>query len=160
MILVTLGTHPQPMDRLVQKLDELVASREISDHVVVQVAALGYRPRHLEVLPVIPYAQLVDLIERADAVVCHAGPATLAIVRLAGKVPVVVPRSRTQGEHVDDHQEFYGRRLATLRGYIVVSDVDYLAEALATARTSSVERGRPDVSEAVRVLNGIVECNS
>lgn len=152
MILVTLGTHPQPMDRLLRRLDELVASGAVADEVVVQAPALNYHPAHLTVRSVLPFNELTELITSADAVVSHAGPGTLATIRLAGKVPVVVARSRQHREHVDTHQEFYARHLRTLSGYIVVDDLASLGEAIQRARTETLEVGSPDVSRAVTAL--------
>lgn len=154
MILVTLGTHPQPMDRLLRRLDELVGSGEISDEVIVQAPAISYRPQRLTVHSVLAFDELVRLIEEADAVISHAGPGTLATIRLAGKVPVVVPRMRRHREHVDTHQEFYARHLRRLSGYIVVDDdLGELAGAIERGRHETLEVGAPDVSRAVRALD-------
>lgn len=152
MILVTLGTHPQPMDRLLRRLDEFVEAGEIADEVIVQAPALGYVPKYLTVRSILPFAELTRLIGEADAVISHAGPGTLATIRLNGKVPVVVPRSRQHREHVDTHQEFYARHLHKLPGYIVVDDLDGLAAAIQRARTETLEVGAPDVSHAVAAL--------
>lgn len=158
MILVTLGTHPQPMDRLLRRLDELVASGEIDEPVVVQTPALNYRPAHLDVRPVLPYRELLALLEQASVVVSHAGPATLANVRLSGKVPVVVARSRREGEHIDDHQAYYARRVSELPGYIVVDELSELGAAIARARTADVSVATPDLRAAVDALESLIGC--
>ncbi|MEO8509799.1 MAG: glycosyltransferase [Chloroflexota bacterium] len=150
---MTLGTHPQPMDRLLRRLDELVASGEISDEVIVQAPAIDYVPKHLAVRSVLPFTELTRLISEADAVISHAGPGTLATIRLAGKMPVVVARSRRHREHVDTHQEFYARHLRKLPGYIVVDDLDGLADAIRRGRSETLEVGAPDVSDAVAALD-------
>lgn len=158
MILVTLGTHPQPMDRLVRRLDQLVESGAITDRVILQAPALTYRPRFLDVRPVLPYRALMELLREAEVVISHAGPATLAGVRLFGKAPVVVPRSKRHGEHVDDHQEFYARRIAQLSGYVVVTDLDRLPQAIEEARAAAVEIPLADVSVAVAALESTMDC--
>jgi UDP-N-acetylglucosamine transferase subunit ALG13 len=48
----------------------------------------------------------------AAAVVCHGGPGTILGARHMGAVPIVVPRQHRLGEHVDDHQVAFSRRLA------------------------------------------------
>lgn len=158
MILVTLGTHPMPMNRLLAELDRLVGSRVITDEVIVQSAILDYRPVNLAVHPILPYPELVDLVAKADVVVSHAGPGNLATVRNAGKVPVVVPRSARHGEHVDDHQERYARRLAEVPGYVVVADVSELGIAIASARAIGVQVLKPDISVAIAVFEEIIGC--
>jgi len=154
--LVTLGTHPMPMNRLLAELDRLVGARIITDEVIVQTAVLDYRPVHLTIRPILPYPELVDLVAKADVVVSHAGPGNLATVRSAGKVPVVVPRSVRHGEHVDDHQERYARRLAELPGYVVVGEASELATAIAAARGMRVQSNEPDMSLAITVLEEII----
>lgn len=146
------------MDRLVRKLDQLVESGVINEQVILQAPALAYRPRLLDVQPVLPYATLTDLLREADVVISHAGPATLAGVRLFGKAPVVVPRSKRHGEHVDDHQEFYAKRIRQLPGYVVVTDLDLLPEAIATARDAAIDVQGADVSRAVAALEAEMEC--
>lgn len=159
MIVATLGTHPQPMDRLVRRLDELVATGDLSEPVILQTPAVGYEPRFLEVRPVLPYRALMDLLRDAEVVISHAGPATLAGIRLFGKAPVVVPRSKRHGEHVDDHQEFYARRIAKLPGYIVVTDLDRLGDAIAEARSTDVTIATADVSAAVAAIEAAMDCH-
>lgn len=156
MILVILGTHPQPMDRLLRELDELIDRGEIREPVVVQGAALGYSPRRLQIVPVMPHQQLVKAIDDASVVIAHAGPGTLAAIRLRGKVPVVVPRARRHGEHVDDHQERYARGLAELEGYVVVIELSELARAIQRARNMVFTHVRPDLTRAIQALEEIL----
>jgi hypothetical protein len=49
-------------------------------------------------------AELATLADRAEVIVCHAGPGSLALAWERGRTPVVVPRRAAFGEHVDDHQ--------------------------------------------------------
>jgi UDP-N-acetylglucosamine transferase subunit ALG13 len=39
-----------------------------------------------------------------------------------GKIPIVVPRSSARGEHVDDHQRWYVRRLVEAREVVSVEE--------------------------------------
>ncbi len=157
MILVTLGTHPQPMDRLVRRLEELLASGELHDEVVVQAAAFGEPPQRVKPVGLIGYDSLVALMREADVVISHAGPATLAAARSLGKVPVVVPRMRAFREHVDDHQVRYAERLKGLEGYVVVDSLDDLPAAIAEARGRAAAPTPADVSRAVALLDEMLE---
>ncbi len=62
--------------------------------------------------------------------VAHVGPATVAEARALGKIPIVVPRDPRAGEHVDDHQQRYGERLAEARQVMLVRDVETLPDAV------------------------------
>jgi UDP-N-acetylglucosamine transferase subunit ALG13 len=78
---------------------------------------------------VVSMHELAELMALADVVVTHGGPATVSQARTAGTIPIVVPRQQRFGEHVDDHQVLYARRLAVMDEIILVEDV---SELLAT----------------------------
>lgn len=119
MILVTLGTHPQPMQRLVPELARL--ARELPElgpfHAQLGATEVPEGWTHHSVMPA---TELADEIAAADIVIVHGGPATIAQARALGHVPIVVARRR--GEHVDDHQVHYARRLAAAREILLVED--------------------------------------
>ena len=48
----------------------------------------------------------------ARVVVCHGGPGTIMLAATLGKMPIVMPRSSALGEHVDDHQVAFCKRIA------------------------------------------------
>jgi UDP-N-acetylglucosamine transferase subunit ALG13 len=159
VILVTLGTHPQPMDRLVRELDRLLESGALTDDVLIQSARFVERPRHARAVDVLPYPELLGLIRAADVVITHGGTGNLATIRAQGRVPVVVPRSAAHGEHVDDHQREYTARLRSQPGYVVVDDIDDLAGAIDSARSMRTQPVVPDVSRAVDFLESIAACD-
>jgi UDP-N-acetylglucosamine--N-acetylmuramyl-(pentapeptide) pyrophosphoryl-undecaprenol N-acetylglucosamine transferase len=74
----------------------------------------------------IPEHDLIQAIREADAVVSHAGVGTALVTLEAGKCPVLVPRRRARGEHVDDHQTQIATELGN-RGLSVPSEADELA---------------------------------
>jgi UDP-N-acetylglucosamine transferase subunit ALG13 len=48
MILVTVGTHNQPFDRLLKEIDRLVEQEEIKDKVIAQIGYSKYKPRNYQ----------------------------------------------------------------------------------------------------------------
>ncbi|WP_281966202.1 glycosyltransferase [Serinicoccus marinus] len=73
---------------------------------------------------------LKRLLSRSRAVVCHGGPGTIFDCRREGLLPVVMPRSAGQGEHVDDHQVLFTRRLAQAQLIDRVQTQEQLHKAL------------------------------
>ena len=57
------------------------------------------------------HADLQDAMCRATVVVCHGGPATITEARRHGKLPICLPRDPERGEHVDNHQQLFARRM-------------------------------------------------
>jgi UDP-N-acetylglucosamine transferase subunit ALG13/SAM-dependent methyltransferase len=155
VILVTLGTHLQPMDRLIEAIDDLIANGTIRDEVVIQAAAFRSLPAHAAIRAVVSHDELQALIAAADVIVAHAGPGTLGDIRSTGRSVVVVPR-QPPDEHVDDHQVRYATRLAGTPGYHVVLDLEDLAEAVDRARERSREATPPAVGRAVEALEELL----
>jgi UDP-N-acetylglucosamine transferase subunit ALG13 len=69
-------------------------------------------------------------VSQASVVITHGGPATVALCRSCGKIPIVVPRLSRHGEHVDDHQLWYARRLRDVGEVILVEDLHQLESAV------------------------------
>jgi UDP-N-acetylglucosamine transferase subunit ALG13 len=144
-ILVTVGTDFHPFQRLVDWADEY-ARRHPEHDVFIQYGAArppvsGERSRLLD------HAQLQTEIARADAVVCHGGPATITDIRRSGLIPICIPRDPDRGEHVDGHQQRFARRIADagiVRSVRETSDLDaQVEEALTHPRAESLDDAAP-----------------
>jgi len=102
LIFATVGTHHQPFDRFVRIALTLARDEQL----VVQhghTARVGAGPSvqwHRWLTP----EEMSALTRAADVVVTHAGVASIVDAVRAGHRPIVVPRRRHLGEHVDDHQ--------------------------------------------------------
>ncbi len=124
MIYVSVGTHTDPFDRLVEAAGRLAQREEV----VVQRGTSRVVPGTALVHDVLPPPEHEALVRRSRVLVCHAGPSTLAAAWTLGRVPVVVPRDPARGEHVDAHQLHYAATLAERA--VVVLDVRELADAV------------------------------
>jgi len=109
MILVTVGTHVDPFDRLVVAVERW--SDEHEERVVLQRGSSRVSTPSCEARDWMSPDELAGHLDVARVVVCHAGPATLFEAWDRGHVPVVVPRDPAMGEHVDDHQIRFASRL-------------------------------------------------
>ncbi len=135
MILVTVGTHHQPFDRLVSAAAGLGLPGE---RVVVQRGTSLVEPKGCEWVDAVASDVLAAWIAEARVVVTHGGPATVTAVWALGRIPVVVPRRPELREHVDDHQR---RWAATVSAHvIVVEDASQLAALVAAPPTRVVPR--------------------
>lgn len=108
MIFATVGTHEDPFDRLLDALDRLGTDEEI----LIQSGYSTYAPARCAVEPMMTYGRVQECMGRARVVVTHGGPASIMQALAHGKVPIVVPRQSAFGEHVDDHQVRFARRIA------------------------------------------------
>lgn len=129
MIFVTVGTHEQPFNRLIKKVDELKREGIIQEDVIMQTGFSTYEPKYCEWSKLIPYQQMIKNVEVARIVITHGGPASFIMPLQIGKVPIVVPRQHKFDEHVNDHQVEFARNVSERMGtIIVIEDIEKLEE--------------------------------
>ena len=98
MIFVTVGTHEQPFNRLIQKVDELKRDGVITEEVIMQTGFSTYEPKNCQWSKLIPYQQMVKNVADARIVITHGGPASFIMPLQIGKIPIVVPRQHQYDE--------------------------------------------------------------
>lgn len=131
MIFVTVGTHEQQFDRLIMKIDCLKRQGVIEEDVIMQTGFSTYEPRYCRWRRLLPYTQMQENIEKAKIVITHGGPASFLMSLQIGKIPVVVPRQKRYGEHVNDHQLEFCRAVDERMGNIIlVEDIDRLSDVI------------------------------
>lgn len=131
MIFVTVGTHEQPFNRLIQKIDELKRDNVIKEKTIIQVGFSTYIPEYCQWSKLISYQQMVKNIEDARIVITHGGPDSFIMPLQVGKTPIVVPRQHQFNEHVNDHQVEFARNVAKRMGTIIeVENIENLGEII------------------------------
>lgn len=131
MIFVTVGTHEQPFNRLIQTIDELKRDGVITEDVIMQTGYSTYKPQYCQWDKMIPYKQMVKNVEDAHIVITHGGPASFIMPLQIGKTPIVVSRQHQFNEHVNDHQVKFVRNIAKRMGTIIpVEDISKLEEII------------------------------
>ena len=147
MIFVTVGTHEQPFNRLIKKVDELVADGTINEPVVMQTGFSTYVPKHCEWHKMLSYNEMKRYIDEARIVITHGGPASFIEVLQAGKIPVVVPRLAEFGEHVNDHQEEFVKIVQNRMGNIIpVYKIAHLSRVVANYDTLVLQKNNVENS--------------
>jgi UDP-N-acetylglucosamine--N-acetylmuramyl-(pentapeptide) pyrophosphoryl-undecaprenol N-acetylglucosamine transferase len=142
-IAVSLGTHRFPYEALILKLASCL--QQTQAEVFWQLGSTRPTPnlpgqveRHVTA------DRLQSTFAKADVVVGHAGVGLALSALLVGRVPVLVPRRRSRGEHTDDHQVEFARELDR-RGLAVTAEVGELTvEHLERAAHLGAELREPE----------------
>lgn len=119
MIFVTVGTHEQPFNRLIEAVDNLCETEVINEPVIMQTGFSTYEPKHCEWHKLLPYDQMKENIARARIIITHGGPASFIMPLQIGKIPIVVPRQLQFNEHVNNHQADFTKAVAERMGNII-----------------------------------------
>ena len=125
MIFATVGTHEDPFNRLLQALDDLVASGKLEDEeVVCQSGYCDIDAPNVTCHTQLPFDDLQALMRDARIIITHGGPASIMQALAHGKIPIVVPRQADFGEHVDNHQCRFAEKMSNR--VLVVFDIEDL----------------------------------
>jgi len=144
-IVVTLGVNGYGFGRLI---DAVLRAAPEDAEILWQTGSTDVSDRDIAAVSTMATHDLFRAMKRADVVVAHAGVGSAIVAMRAGKCPVLVPRERAHGEHVDDHQAEIASRLA--RAGLAMTcdplglDGDVLAEA-ARRRVVRSEHASPFV---------------
>jgi UDP-N-acetylglucosamine transferase subunit ALG13 len=148
VIFATVGSTQIPFTRFVHALESLPA-----EQLLVQHGPVDPPPGAARANAFMQFPEMIESMEAADVVVCHAGAGSILCALRAGHTPVVVPRLKRFQETVDDHQVEFSRALAAEGKVIAVEDLNRLQAAVASApaRRSAEDRsGLLPIQAAVR----------
>ena len=129
MIFVTVGTHEQPFNRLVEAVDQWAASSD--EDVLIQTGYSTITPKHCRFKDFLPREEMVENIKNARIVITHGGPCCYTEVQTFGKIPIVVPRNHKFGEQFDDHQVEICREYKSRYNHIIlIEDIATLSDSI------------------------------
>lgn len=156
MIFFTLGTERYPFARLVGVAEE-VAQLRPDEEVFVQIGHHPDPPRGCRWERFLPFEEFAACIARARVVVSHAGAGTILTCAVQGRIPIVLKREWSRGEHVDDHQSQLASRMSELDCIILTGNPRETLEAiLRSGAKSAVSPSAAEIPELARKLAGFI----
>lgn len=153
MIFTMVGTHEQQFDRLVRSVDLL----DTDEQRIIQYGYSTYQPVNAETSEFIPFDEVKRYIQEANIVITHSGTGSVMLSLSLGKLPIVAPRYKKYGEHIDDHQLQLVQDLEADGMVVPYYDGDDLNERIneALEKMESVRKIEP-APELVAELNRII----
>jgi UDP-N-acetylglucosamine transferase subunit ALG13 len=151
MIFLTVGSS-QPFDRLVRLIDDAVRDSTIEDEVFAQIGRGGYIPRRLEFARFLGKQQYNEYVDKAAAIISHAGIGTISCALKANKPILVMPRQKALRELVDDHQLMTAAKFASLGHVLTFSNRGELMEQLVALEYFRPTERKPNAEGIATVI--------
>ena len=130
MIFVTVGTEKYPFDRLIKEIDELRCRGELREQVLIQLGSCKYKPLRCEYKRFFDFEILNKKIKEARITITHGGCGFVLLSLLHNKIPIVAPRQKKYGEHVDEHQLDFVQKLEEKGKLIALYEIKELGNKI------------------------------
>ncbi|MEM6349713.1 MAG: glycosyltransferase [Cyanobacteria bacterium P01_D01_bin.14] len=127
MILITVGTEKFQFNRLMRWIEQLIQQKILQpdqERIVVQYGASTVLPKQTQTHALLPTNDFKRLMQQARLIIAHCGEGTLNALLESNRPFILVPRSRSFGEHVDNHQIEMAQALATRKIPIAYAPAD------------------------------------
>lgn len=165
MIFVTVGTHEQPFNRLVKKIDDLVADGIIKEKVIIQTGFSTYQPVHCDNHKMMSFEEMQNTLKEARIVITHGGPSSFIEALQFGKVPIVVPRQEKYHEHVNNHQVDFTKLInERMNNIIPVYDINQLSNTIKnydkvvkTKNAGESSNNKQFIIAFEKIVNGLIK---
>jgi UDP-N-acetylglucosamine transferase subunit ALG13 len=152
LIFVCTGSRKFQFNRLIQKIDELVADGIITEDVFAQIAETTYIPQHISYRKYLSPEEFKDYQTKASLIITHAGTGALISSLKLGKQVISVPRLYKYNEHLDDHQLQVSGVLAS-EGYLrEVLDIEKLVEVIRECKENPITKKYNKPSNIVSII--------
>ena len=157
MIFVTLGSQKFQFNRLLKKIDQLIAEKFITEPVFAQTGYSDYKPRYFAYRSFLDREEFEKQTAEADIVITHGGTGAIIGAVKKGKKVIAVPRRAKYGEHVDDHQLQLVGQFRELNLICECKDCDCLGEALRDVKTRTFDRYESNTATIIESIDRFIE---
>lgn len=159
MTFVTVGNPKQGFGRLLDAVEDL-AGKGVSVLAPVFVQAghnVDFRPVYCEWTSFLLAEEFQRRMAQSDLIITHGGAGTLLHALRLGKVPVVMPRRKKYGEHVNDHQVQLVEAFASDGWIVPAYEPEDLPVAIAKARECGRRNGPRSPSRMATLVGQAID---
>lgn len=158
MIFVTVGNAKQPFFRLLNEIESLANNGFFgNEEVFVQYGHnKPVKAPACHCQPFISMEEFNNKICKSRIVISHAGAGSLINIIESGQVPIIVPRQKKYGEHIDDHQIELAQVLSSEEKIIALHDIVDLPEALRKASRKKLKNKAKGNKKILDVVNNAI----
>lgn len=132
---VSVGNGP-PFPRMLGLVKRV--REQLPAPIVVQCGTTEFSMDGAQVVSFLPLAKFASLMKQARIVICHGGAGSVIEAVRAGKMPLVMARSSSFAEAVDDHQREFLVRMASRRLLTPFDGMEELQEGIRARLTHGI----------------------
>lgn len=159
MIFVCVGSRDYQFDRLIMEIDDL-AKNELKDcKIFAQIGSSTYIPKNIEYKRYLSKEEFDDYQKKASLIISHAGTGALVNAIKMGKKVISVPRRKTFGEHIDDHQLQISTALSNEKYLLEVIEIKDLLSKIHEIKNNFTPKPFKKESNVVNIIKTFLLTN-
>lgn len=159
MIFVTVGSQKFQFNRLLRKIDKLIAQGIIKEKVYAQIGVSDYNPQYFSYVDFMTQEEFSKNINNSDIIITHAGTGVIINALKKGKKVIAIPRLAKYGEHVDDHQIQLIKEFDAMNFIEPVYDLENLESALSKVKTKKYNKYISNTDAIIEDIERFIEEN-
>jgi len=134
LIFVTVGNSIKGVEfhRLIDKINGI--AEDLQEEIIAQIGFIDEHPKNIKWFSYLSFNEVLSYFKQASIIIGHGGVGTIINAITYKKPLIIVPRSSTYGEHLDDHQLELAEQLRGLEGIFVVEDIEKLKTTVLEVR--------------------------
>ena len=158
MIFVVLGTQKFQCNRLLEQIDKLIESKEISQDVFAQIGHSTYKPKNFCFADFLNKDEFEKKMSDCDLLITHSGVGTIISGIDKNKKIIVYPRLKKYGEHIDDHQLEIAEAFAGKNYVLLCAEDDNLKEIIEKSEKFKFEKYISHNKVILKTINDFISC--
>ena len=159
MILILLGTQDNSFHRLLDKVQELIDKKVITEKVIVQAGRTKFESKDMEIYSLITEEKLREIMKKADLVITHGGVGSIVMALKMGKKVIAVPRLSAFGEHINDHQIQIIDSFEKQGFLIGLTEVDEMENALEKVKDFKPKKFKSETDHMIKLIENFIDNN-
>ncbi|RHO21535.1 PssE/Cps14G family polysaccharide biosynthesis glycosyltransferase [Amedibacterium intestinale] len=157
MIFITLGSQKFQFNRLIKKIDELVANEIFNDVIFAQIGYSDYIPKNYKYSNFLDQEKFKEYMKKSDIVITHSGTGAIMSAIKAGKKTIVVPRLKKFEEHVDDHQIQIAKEFENLNLVVACYDIEDLESKYTEIKNKKLDSYISNTETIINCLDSFIK---
>lgn len=159
IVFVTVGTDPQPFNRLLQAIDQLAQKGVFATAVFCQTGYSTYRPRFATAKAFLNFEEFEEKIQEAALVISHGGAGSIGTALQFRKKCIAIPRLKRFGEHANDHQVELVQALEKEGLILAAYNEEELGKKIERSKKWEIKRFSPTEKKSIALLEEFVKKN-
>ncbi len=123
---ITVGNAKQPFPRMLSMVAAMARRNVLSMPITIQYGNAAVPLVDCTLIPFLASSEYIKMMAEAHLIITHAGAGSIIHALSYGKTPIVVPRRKYFGEHIDDHQMEMAVEMASLNMVVIAQDENEL----------------------------------